>query len=301
MANTATGKLSTLKDNVQKSLAELVGITNTGEVKDGSLFDRFTKGMGDLTSKIQQASENGNLEKLANGLYSVGNGISSAFGYLMEHPEIGSTLLKVSVGMWALGKVASVVSTFTTIMGAFSEGGILAGVGSALAPIAPYALAIAGAFMLLESALSPDGLLNKGIGWLLSKIPVFGDELKKGWEEDTNYITEFFREAKEGWKMLLGIGSPDDDQKYKKELDNMPWYGGPDGKTPIKDNTNYKTASDMVRDGSITKNSSSAYNNKTEVNVNIAKVEKNADIDEIGDEIAKRLDKRAQTRNNLDD
>ena len=64
----------------------------------------------------------------------------------------------------------------------------------------------------------------------------------------------------------------------------------------------YKTVADLQKDGTIAKTSANkTVTNKTDVSVNIAKVEKNADIDEIGDAIAKRLDKHAQTRNNLDD
>lgn len=299
LSQTASGKLSTMTGNLKKSLAELVGITEEGGVRDGSLFDRFVKGMDGFIQKMNSFASSENFDKLSNALGSIGGAISTAFGFLMEHPEIASTILNLSIGMWGLSKAAGVVTTFTTLLGAFGEGGILSGLIPLLAPIAPYAIAIGVGFAALRSILSPDGLLNKGIGSLLGTL--FGEDIQNGWNENAKAMNNFFYEAIEGWKKLLGFGTDDDKESYEKELDNMPWYGGPDGKTVVKDNTNYRTASDMVRDGSITKNSSNAYNNKTEVNLNIAKVEKTADIDEIMNEAVKRMDKHAQTRNNLDD
>ena len=43
MKDTFTGRLSTLKDNINKSLAELIGVGNDGAVKAGSIFDKFCK------------------------------------------------------------------------------------------------------------------------------------------------------------------------------------------------------------------------------------------------------------------
>ncbi|NSB15828.1 hypothetical protein [Clostridium beijerinckii] len=307
LSQTASGKLSTMTGNLKKSLAELVGIAEDGGVKSGSLFERFINGMQNFISKMDSFAGSENFNKISNALGDIGGAISTGFGYLMEHPEIASSLIKLSIGMWGLGKVSSIITTFTGVIGSFSEGGILAGLVPALAPIAPYVLAIGGGFLVLKSLLSPDGMLNRGLSWLIGKIPVFGEELQKGWDENSNALAEFFNEAKEGWELILGIKSPDDifnKQDENVDPSTLKWYGGKDGKTLITDNSNVKfaTAGDLMKSGAITKtNASNQSNNKTEVNFNINKVEKTADIDEFMEEAVKRIDKHSQIRNNLDD
>ncbi len=304
MGQTATGKLSTFKDNFTKSLADLVGITNNGEVRSGSLFDKFTQGLGKFTTKIKEFSKSTNFNKMSDMLSNLGNSIYSGFSFVLDHPELAGDVLKLGIALWTLGKVGSFISTIGAVATLFGSGGAFAGVGAVLLPIAGTIGLVVAGFLALKSAFSPDGLLNRGISWLIGKIPVFGEELQKGWDENTNALADFFNKAKEGWKMLLGIPisepSKTDDVT---DLSKLKWYGE-NGKVATADEVSkikFKTASDMVKSGDITTNSSAAYNNKTEVNFNIDKVEKTADIDEFMNEAVKRIDKHAQTRNNLDE
>lgn len=294
LSNAASGKLNTMTDNVKKSLSNLVGIADDGSVKNGSLFDKFIQGMDKFTTKMNSFTESANFDKISTAIGDIGGAISDAFSYLMDHPEIATGLLKVGAGIWALGKVSAVISAFSTIAGAFGAGGLL----SALAPLAPYILAVAGGLWVLSSMLKPDGLLNNGIGWLLEKIPFIGPLLKQCWEEGSKTIYDFFTGIWDWVKSQFGFGTED---KTTDKVDNN-WYDGKGNITgTIDKGLKYQTVSDMQKDGTITKASSNkSIINKTDVAIHIDKVEKTADVDEFMDTVTKRLDKRAQTRNNLE-
>ena len=66
-------------------------------------------------------------------------------------------------------------------------------------------------------------------------------------------------------------------------------------------NAHFYTADEMLKNGQLVKsdNNTSSITNHNNVSVNIAKVEKTADIDDIGTAIADKLDKYSNTRNNL--
>lgn len=283
MGNTATGKLSTFKDNLTKSLADLVGITNSGEVRDGSLFDKFTQGLGKFTTKIQEFSESANFTKMSDMLSNLGNSIYSGFSFVLDHPELAGDILKLGLALWTIGKVGALATAVSSIGTLFGEGGLLAGAGAIILPLLPGLALLTGGLLLLSSALSPNGILHQGISWLIDKV--FGDgQVKQGWNEFSSWFG----------------GNNQTPSNNTADTSKLTYYGK-NGETADNSKIKFYTAADMVKSGDITKNNSNAYNNKTEVNVNIAKVEKTADIDEIGDALVKRIDKHAQTRNNLDD
>src|SRR5471030_1060915 len=135
----------------------------------------------------------------------------------MDHPEIAGDLIKLSIGLFALGKVSAVVGTFTTIIGAFGEGGLLVG----LAPLIPYLAAAVGGFLALKSVLSPDGLLNRGISWLLGKIPFVGTGLQKAFDVGSKTIYDFFTGIWDWIKSKFGFGT--EDKTEKKDTGILGW------------------------------------------------------------------------------
>lgn len=296
MKDTLSGRLSTLKDNINKSLAELIGVGNDGSVKAGSMFDKFCNGMSKFTTKIQQFSETENFKKIANELDKLGGAISDGFSYLMDHPEVATSLVELSVGLWALGKVSSVITAFTTISSAFSGSGFLA----ILAPIAPEIFAISGSLLALSSMVSPDGMLNRGISWLLGEIPGIGSLLQECWDVGAKTIYDFFGGIWDWIKEQFGFGTTKDDSKATNDYNNR--YDGKSNNIGTTDkDLQYKTVADLQKNGTITKASANkTVTNKTDINFNGVTIKETADVDELMDTVTKRMDKYSQTRNNLE-
>lgn len=82
LGETASGKLSTMTGNLKKSLAELVGISEDGKVKSGSLFDNFIKGMTNFITKMNQFTTSSNFDKITKAASDIGSAISNDLGYL---------------------------------------------------------------------------------------------------------------------------------------------------------------------------------------------------------------------------
>lgn len=292
MGKTATGSLSQTLGNLKKSLADLVGITNTGEVRDGSLFQKFIQGLQTLNSKITSFSNSGQFDKLSETLSKMGSAIYNAFNYIMEHPELITSLLKFSVAMWGLGKIGSIASSINSISGAFSL------LSPILSPLAPYILAVMGTFMIAKSIFSPDGILNRGVSFLLGKIPLVGTSLQEGFDNWTKLVREFFTGIADWIKEKLGFGSSKDNETESLEDNeyNRKWYPEKFGGT-----VKYYTVSDMEKSGTITKtNNSNVVNNNANINFNVDTVKETADIDELMDTAMKRVQKYQNTRNTLE-
>ncbi len=272
MKNTFTGRMSTLKDNIQKSFAEFIGVAGDGTVRAGSIFDKLENGISKFTKKIQEASENGKLDKITNELDKVGSALESGFSYILDHPEVIEDFLKFGVALWTLGKVASIVSAFEAF------GTILA------LPFVPEILAIAGAIFTANKFLEEVW----GENYLSESI--------QGW----GMFFDWFGGKVEDFLKMIGIDIGDD-KKDTISTNSNNWYGGKDGHTLMTD-SNYPTISGALASGQVTKsetNNNNNANNKTEINMNIAKVEKTADVDEVMDTVVKRLTKYQQTRNNI--
>jgi hypothetical protein len=293
---TLTGRFSTLYGNLGSAVAGLVGVDKTGKVLDGSLFDKFGKGMDKFIGKINDFSNSPNFDKISNSISDIGGAISDGFGYLMDHPEIAEDLVKLSVGLWALGKVSSIITAFSTISSALSGSGFLA----ILAPIAPEIFAISGSLLALSSIVSPDGLLHKGISWLLGKIPFIGSDLQECFDEGSKVIYGFFSGVWDWIKEQFGFGTTKTDSKTSSPNNN--WYDGKTNKSGnIDKDLQYKTVADMQRDGTITKSTANkTVTNKTDIHLNVDTIKETADVDEIMDTVTKRMEKYSQTRNNLE-
>ncbi|MGE5627832.1 MAG: hypothetical protein ACM3X7_06910 [Solirubrobacterales bacterium] len=161
LSETASGKLSTLTGNLKQSLAQLVGISEDGTVRTGSLFDKFIKGMDTFITKMDTFANSAEFDKLSNGLAELGGSIVNAFSYIVEHPDLVSNLLKLGVGLWVFGKVASVVSGISAIAGLFSSTGLIASLAPILAGIAPELLAIAAAGVVFMAAFKGGEFIAK--------------------------------------------------------------------------------------------------------------------------------------------
>ena len=299
MGKTATGQLQQTIGNLKKSLADLVGVTNTGEIKDGSLFQKFIQGLQTLNTKIISFSSSGEFDKLSDKLSEIGGAIYSAFNFLIENPELITSLLKFSLAMWGIGKIGSIAGAVNNITGIFKTLlPLLTPLISALAPLAPYIAALVGTFVIAKSVFSPNGVLNKGISLLLGKIPLVGTFLQEGFDKWTNMVSEFFTNIIDWFKSKLGFGKSKDKEIETLEDNeyNRKWYPEKFG-----GEVKYLTVSDMEKSGTITKTSSSStINNNANINFNVETVKETADIDELMDTAMKRVQKYQNTRNTLE-
>jgi hypothetical protein len=305
LKDTFTGKMSTLKDNVSKTLADLIGVGNDGVVRAGSLFDNFIKGMNKFITKIDEFSKSSSFDTISKAITDIGSAISSGFNYLMDHPEIAATILKFTAGLLAFNVISSLVSPIFSIVGAVSALlPFLAPIAAVLVPVAIGVGMAIGLFESLSSILSSDGLLHQGISWLLGNIPLVGTFLQQWWEDSTTTIKEWLNDLWNWIQNKFGFGSSDSkgdtiatNPHIHADNDTAHWYTG-----NLKDNkVNYQTATDLKNNGSIvnTDASKTSVTNKNDVSIHVDKVEKTADVDDFMDTVVKKLNKYSATRNNL--
>lgn len=314
-SKTFSGRISTLKGNVEKTLAEIGGIQADGSVKDGSLFDNASKGLEKLIDSVNKFGKSQSFEIIADGLGKLGNGIVKGLNYVTEHPEVATGIVKVGgailglkVATTVLSPVLSLTSTIsslagTSIVGASSLTGLVKGLGIASV-----------GFVALASLLSEDGILHRGINSAMNSLA--GN--KPGEQQD--YIAESIAGfGKMGSKAIEGIGSfigSDSLKSFGKDgsdywdyyvdkannklngheiLDDSQrdrWYGA--------NNVSWSTVPNMINSGAVTKttnNASSTINNKADINVNVGTVRETADIDEIANQLASKINKVFNTRN----
>lgn len=111
-SKTLSGRLSTLKGNFMKTMADIGGINAKGEVEDGSLFDQAGKGLERFIESINKFSKSKSFDKIQDALGKIGNAIIEGFDYLTTHPETVERLLKFGGALVGLKVVTGLVNPF---------------------------------------------------------------------------------------------------------------------------------------------------------------------------------------------
>lgn len=111
-SKTLSGRLSTLKGNFTKMMADIGGINEKGEVENGSLFDQAGKGLERLIKSINAFAKSESFDKVKDALGKVGNAIIKGFDYLTTHPETVERLLKFGGALVGLKVVTGLVNPF---------------------------------------------------------------------------------------------------------------------------------------------------------------------------------------------
>ncbi|MGG7146287.1 hypothetical protein ACQPVA_05775 [Clostridium butyricum] len=274
-SKTLSGRLSTLKGNFTKMMADIGGINEKGEVENGSLFDQAGKGLERLIKSINAFAKSESFDKVKDALGKVGNSFINAFDYLTEHPETVSLLLKLGGALVGLKVITSLISPISNLSG---------GLGGIFSLLSTKSVILAGGLLTLGSVLSENGVLHKGINSLLNDIA--GN--KKGEQKDyiDRSVTGLAFLGNRGaygiaslmgndvWKNSLDIQFKDmaaDSQRRENELNGL--YDN------WSSDVSYKTAKETL--ASTNKTISSNNNGNSNVTVNIDKIEKTADIDEL--------------------
>ena len=306
---TMEGRISTLKGNFKKTLAEIAGIGEDGTVKEGSLFDNATKGLEKLITSVNNFAKSESFERIASGLGKVGNALVNGLDYLTQHPDTVSTLGKLGIGLSGLKVATSLISPLANVTKLIGGNG-LTGAVSLLGSKLPL---VSAGFLALGSIFNENGILHKGInnfvnnlnnnkdgekkdyvGQFEAGLGITGALVQKGFAKLTGN-TEWDKSLDEEIK---GYYAESNEKSRKLNSDYYKWY---DGKNTV-DKTEWTTVPDMFAKGeisNITNNTTTntTGNNKTEVNVNIDSVRETADIDDIINQIATKINKINNTRN----
>lgn len=121
-SKTLGGRLSTLKGNFTKMMADIGGINEKGEVENGSLFDQASKGLERLIDAIGRFAKSESFTKIKNALGKLGQAIIDGFDYLSEHPEVIDKLIQLGKGFLGFKIISTLIKPFKDFTGAL--GGI---------------------------------------------------------------------------------------------------------------------------------------------------------------------------------
>ncbi|MBE6071038.1 MAG: hypothetical protein E7208_03655 [Clostridium butyricum] len=294
-AKTFSGRISTLTGNLKKSLAELMGITEDGEVRDGSLFDNMAKGLEKIITSINKFAKSEGAEKVGRFLGEIGNKVNKFIDYLTENPEAVENLLKIGGALAGLKVISGLISPITDLTGVLGGSG---GLGSALTALSGKSLMAGGAILALSSLLSENGVLHKGVNSIINDIAGNSED------EQKDYLYMSMRgwqygglEALKGVKSLFGADTSSIDTK----IDKMQKADVMDSRLFPENTNKYKngySAESFPTSSSLEKNqNTNTNNNQVKVNINVDKVEKTADIDEVMDTFTRRMNTYYNTRN----
>ncbi|NFI57535.1 hypothetical protein FDA48_14445 [Clostridium botulinum] len=295
-AKTADGRKSTLKGNIKKSLAELAGIADNGTIKDGSLFDKFSKGMETMITSVNNFSKSESFDKIADGLGKLGNSLIGGLDYITQHPELAENLVRVGGGLLGLKVASGLISPIASVNKLIgSTNGLTNIMGGLSGKIFP----LTAGFLALGSILSENGILHKGINSIFNTIAGNEEGNKKDYVARAVGGAEYL-----GLGIEKGLAKLTGNKEWEKSI-NKTWDSvdtdvfKADNKLN-RVNTDWDTIPNMISNGSVTKNNTNnTVQNKIDVSLNVDTVRETADIDEVMNTVTKRLDKYSNTRNNL--
>lgn len=315
-AKTLGGRLSTLKGNWEKTLAEIVGIGEDGAVKDGSIFDNAAQGLEKLITSVNKFSKSESFDKIYDELSKLGDGLIDCLDYVTEHPEVVGTLIKLGGGLLGLKVASGLIKPLNTVVGLLGGTG---GLTSVIGGLGLKLLPLTAGLMALGSVISENGVLHKGINSILNDM--YGrteeNQEKVDFVNLAGYATQDIGlmaqqglaslTGNEAWSAKIAKERGYIDSKFVNSnnvLNGL--YDNGYSSTPLKKEekaTEWKTIPNMIDNKEIssivnnTNNNNAA--NKMEVNFNIDTVRETADLDNLMNLALKRLDKYDQTRNNL--
>lgn len=116
-SKTLSGRLSTLKGNFSKMLAEVGGINDKGEVESGSLFDQAAKGLERLIEALGRFAKSESFTKIKNALGKLGQAIIDGLDYLSTHPEVVDKLLSLGKAFIRFKVVSTLIKPFKDFSG----------------------------------------------------------------------------------------------------------------------------------------------------------------------------------------
>ena len=314
-ANTFSGRMSTLKGNIKKSFAELMGIAEDGTIKKGSLFENISKSLEKIIDSINRFSKSKGAEKLGSFLGKIGDYVSKFIDYCSENPEKVGSMLKTigtglllfktfSIGKGAVDNIKGIVETFGGLKSKTS--GLptnINGVSGSLGGLSKSIIGLAAVALATKSFFSENGVAHKVANsiypgnWFTDKktdVPAASKALLKhvgnGWNYYYNSLMgrEDAKEVFLNERDRINLESDNADRKLRgmspilTDDQKDQWYGY---------NYNYATIENSSKKADYAKSNVS----EPTINFNVEKIEKTADVDEIMREATKQYIKFCQT------
>lgn len=182
-ASTAKGLWSTITGSTKSALAEIVGITSEGTIKQGSLFDSVKNSMTGIISKLNEWQQDGTLKAIGDNVTNIVGGMvtvfSNLFTFLSKNKEIIIPLASAIGGMvTTILLVNGAIKTWTILQTALNIvmsanpigiavvalGGLVAGLVAAYNSSETFRGIIKGLWDMITGFLTPLGKVASLVG-----------------------------------------------------------------------------------------------------------------------------------------
>lgn len=179
-AKTMKGLWSTVTGVTKSSLAKIVGITDEGTIKQGSLYEKLKEQIEKVVIILNKWQEDGTISKIAEKVTAaVSNMIdffAQLFNFIKEHRVLIETLVVFVGSIYATIKAIAILKTAFTVLTIII--GILNGTLT-LSPLGWVVLAIAGVvtacYLLWQHLDSVINVFKSLFGWIKNGLDSLGD------------------------------------------------------------------------------------------------------------------------------
>lgn len=178
-SKTLKGLWSTVTGVTKSSLAKIVGITEQGTIKQGSMFDKLKQQIEKVVEILNRWQEDGTIEEIAEKVTKAVEKMiiffSSLFEFIKKYRPLIETLLVFIGTIYLVTKAIAILKT--VLMAVAIVIGVLSGV-IALSPITIFTLAIAGVvavcYLLWNHLDSVINMFKNLFGWIKNLLDSLG-------------------------------------------------------------------------------------------------------------------------------
>lgn len=179
-AESLRGLWSTVTGVTKSSLAKIVGITEQGTIKQGSLYEKLKKQIENIVNILNKWQEDGTIDKIGENVTKIVEEMilffSNLFEFIKKHRILIETIIVFTSSMYLAIKVITLCKTVLT--GLSIIWGVLNGT-LALSPIIPIALAIAGVitvcYLLWQHLDTLVNMFKSFFGWIKNIMDNLGE------------------------------------------------------------------------------------------------------------------------------
>lgn len=175
LSNSTKGMWSTVTGTTKSALSQIVGMTNDGTIKQGSMLDRLKGKVKTLADKFDEWQNNGTIDnisqKFSDAFEKIYNVVSKVINFIVEHKDIIITVASMAVAFTLVSKavigVSNAMKIFQLVWAVLNGTILLSPIGWVIIGIT----ALIGAFVL---AYQKSETFRNVINLLWSKIVELG-------------------------------------------------------------------------------------------------------------------------------